>query len=125
MATIIVIDDSLSVRTQLREVLLAAGHEVIEGSDGMEGLDKILNTPNVDLVISDYKMPGCDGISMLEQAKEKLGTFKFPVFMLTTETSERLKGIGRNLGVIAWIIKPFVEDKILNAINKVMAMKKT
>lgn len=124
MATIIIVDDSLSVRNHLGEVLRKAGHTVIEGVDGNDGLAKIVGTPDIDLVISDYNMPGYDGVSMLARAKEKLGEWKFPIFMLTTETSEQLKVAGKQVGVMAWIIKPFVEEKLMQAIGKVLAMKK-
>lgn len=124
MAKILIIDDSLSVRNQLGGVLRKAGHEVVEAIDGEDGLEKLVNTPDLDLVFTDYFMPGHDGISMLIKAKEKLGGFKFPVFMLTTDTSEKLKATGKQIGVVAWIVKPFIEDKILMAITKVLAAKK-
>lgn len=79
----------------------------------------------IDLVISDYKMPGYDGLVMLEHASKALGgKFPFPVFMLTTETSEKLKDDGKKVGIIAWIIKPFDETKLLNAIQRALTAKK-
>jgi len=125
MAHILIIDDSLSVRNHLCEVLRRAGHRVTEGVDGNDGLLKITQQTDVDLVISDYKMPGHDGINMLERAWSTTGPFKFPVFMLTTETSEKLKNAGRQVGIIAWIIKPFVEEKLLNAITRALEAKKS
>jgi two-component system chemotaxis response regulator CheY len=125
MPHILIIDDSLSVRNHLNEVLRKAGHRVTEGVDGNDGLLKITQLKDVDLVISDYKMPGYDGINMLERAWSATGPFKFPVFMLTTETSEKLKNAGRQVGVIAWIIKPFVEEKLLNAITRALEAKKS
>ncbi len=125
MAHILIIDDSLSVRNHLGEVLRKAGHRVTEGVDGNDGLAKLTQQTDVDLVISDYKMPGHDGINMLERAWAVMGPFKFPVFMLTTETSEKLKNAGRQVGVIAWIIKPFVEEKLLNAIGRALEAKKS
>lgn len=124
MAKIIIIDDSLSVRNHLGEVLRKAGHTVVEAVDGNDGLAKITGTDGIDLVISDYNMPGYDGVSMLVRAKEKLGEWKFPIFMLTTETSDKLKAAGKQVGVIAWIIKPFVEEKLMQAITKVLAARK-
>lgn len=125
MANILIIDDSESVRAHLGEVLRKASHTVIEAIDGNDGLVKMLGIPDIDLVIADYNMPGRDGIKMLLEAKVKLGALKFPIFMLTTETSEKLKADGKQVGIMAWIIKPFVEDKLLHAITKVLQAPKT
>jgi two-component system chemotaxis response regulator CheY len=61
-----------------------------------------------------------DGITMIKKAKEKLGKFSFPVFILTTETNENLKVAGKSIGVMAWIVKPFVQDKVIAAARKVI-----
>lgn len=124
MAKIIIIDDSSSVRTQLGEVLRGAGHTVIEAVDGMEGYEKIVENQPCDLIISDYNMPGEDGISMLQRVGEDLPGVKLPIFMLTTETSESLKVEGKTVGVIAWIVKPFVAEKLLLAVKKITERNK-
>jgi len=125
MANILIIDDSISVRSHLGDVLRKAGHNVTEGADGRDGLKKLTTQAPLDLVITDYKMPGYDGLVMLEHARAALGgKFPFPIFMLTTETSEKLKDDGKKVGVVAWIIKPFVEEKLLQAITRALALKK-
>lgn len=119
MAKVLIIDDSQSVRSHLKEVLIGAGHQVIEAVDGNDGLVKLTSTSGLDVVISDYNMPGYDGVTMLGKAREKLGaSAKFPVIMLTTETSEQLKVAGKQVGVVAWIVKPFVPEKLLMAVSK-------
>ncbi len=124
MARILIIDDSTDVRMRLRGILTRAGHEVIEGVDGSNGLELLLSNQlsnqRLDLAISDFFMPGYDGLSMLKKAKERLGEFGFPVFMLTTETNTMMKESAKQLGVVAWIIKPVVEDRLLRAIDKVL-----
>lgn len=124
MATIVIVDDSPSVRTHVKQALEGAGHKVIEGENGTDGLEKIVATKTPDLVISDYNMPGLDGVAMLTKVKEALGVGKFPIFMLTTETSDKLKAAGKEVGVLAWINKPFAPEKLLAAVDKVLAMKK-
>lgn len=124
MALVLIIDDSEAVRSQLKTALTASGFQVEEAVDGNDGYAKITALhSNVSLVISDFNMPGMDGISMLQKAKESLGGFKFPVFVLTTETSDSLKTSGKALGVMAWITKPFVEEKLVEAVKKVTAQK--
>jgi two-component system chemotaxis response regulator CheY len=124
MAKIVIIDDSISVRAQVRDVLEKAGHEVIESENGDNGFEKLTELVAIDLVITDFNMPGLDGISMLEKVKQTKGSLEFPVFMLTTETGERLKAAGKKVGVMAWITKPFATEKLLAAVGKVLAMRK-
>ncbi len=119
MSTILVIDDSEAVRSQLKTAFEGAGFQVVEGVDGNDGFNKMTGTPGVKLVISDYNMPGMDGLTMLTKAKEKMGSFPFPVFMLTTETSDTLKTQGKTIGITAWINKPFVAQKLIDAAKKV------
>jgi len=123
VAKILVIDDSKSVRNQMTEALSAAGHTVIEGLDGSDGLEKIISHPDLDIVITDYNMPGFDGLTMLKNAKNTLGTVNYIVFVLTTETSEKLKLQGKEVGVSAWIIKPFSAERLKQAINKILLLK--
>lgn len=108
----------------MKQALEHAGYKVIEGENGNDGLEKILELQNPDLVISDYNMPGLDGVAMLAKVKEKLGSGRFPIFMLTTETNEKLKAAGREVGVLAWINKPFAADKLVSAIDKVLGSRK-
>lgn len=125
MANIMIIDDSQAVRGHLREVLMAAGHTVLEGIDGKDGLEKLVKSTNVDLVITDYNMPVFDGITMLVMARERVKELdKIPVFMLTTETSAQLKVVGKQVGILAWIVKPFSPNALIAAIATVLARSK-
>jgi two-component system chemotaxis response regulator CheY len=124
MATIVIVDHSASIRMNVKQALEGAGYKVIEGENGNDGLEKILKLQTPDLVISDYKMPGLDGVVMLAKVKEKLGPSKFPIFMLTTEANDKLKAAGLAVGVLAWINKPFAPDKLVSAIDKVLGPKK-
>ena len=123
MAKIIIVDDSETIRSQLKQVLEGAGHSVLEAVNGTDGYDKIVAMGNPDLVISDYNMPGTDGLSMLAKVKDKLGVGVFPIFMLTTETSGSLKAAGKEIGVCAWINKPFDSAKLLAGVTKILARK--
>ncbi len=123
MAKILIIDDSKSVRTDLRGALEASGHEVIEAEDGKSGLDAILANRELALVISDLHMPGFDGIEMLKKARAAMPVWNFKVFMLTTDTSEQLKAEGKAIGITAWAIKPFDRTRLMGAVDKILALK--
>lgn len=120
MNKILIVDDSDVLRIQLKEVLEGAGYEVVEGKDGLDGLEQATKNLDIKLVISDYNMPEMDGVSMCTKIKE-IDEFKeIPMFMLTTETSIELKNLGKKAGVKAWIVKPFVPEKVIKVVQKVV-----
>ena len=119
--TILVVDDSASIRQVVGIALKGAGYEVIEASDGNDALTK-LDGRKINLVISDVNMPGMDGISLLKAIKT-LPAYKFtPVMMLTTESQEQMKSQGKAAGAKAWMVKPFKPDQMLAAVSKLTMM---
>ncbi len=117
--TILIVDDSASVRQVVGITLRGAGYDVIEGSDGQVGLSK-LTGQRVHLIISDVNMPNMDGISFVKAVKQ-LPAYKFtPVVMLTTESQEDKKREGQAAGAKAWIVKPFQPAQLLAAVEKLV-----
>ena len=117
--TIMIIDDSVSLRQVVGIALSAAGYEVIEACDGRDALAK-LNGVKIHLMICDVNMPNLDGIGFL-QAKRELPNYKFtPVIMLTTEAGEDKKREGQAAGARAWVVKPFKPEQLLLAVAKLI-----
>ncbi|MFZ8932389.1 MAG: response regulator [Bacteriovoracaceae bacterium] len=121
MANILVIDDSSSFRTKLKNDLKELGHDVTEASDGREAIQIIEHDQiKFDLVFCDINMPGINGFETLEILQEKDLLAELTVFMLTTEGSKELKQRGKDLGVRAWITKPYNKDKVMGAVSKII-----
>jgi two-component system chemotaxis response regulator CheY len=117
--TIMIVDDSASLRQVVGIALKGAGYETIEACDGKDALSK-LNGAKIHLVISDVNMPNMDGITFLKELK-KLPNYKFtPVIMLTTESQEGKKAEGQAAGAKAWVIKPFQPQTMLAAVAKLI-----
>ena len=117
--TILVIDDSASMRQMVSMTLRSAGYEVVEALDGKDALGK-LDGRKFNLIVSDVNMPNMDGISLVQAAKQ-LPAYKFtPVIMLTTEGSDDKKQQGKAAGVRAWIVKPFQPPLLLDAVSKLV-----
>lgn len=115
--TILVVDDSASLRQVVGIALKSAGYTVIEGCDGKDALAK-LNGQKIHLVISDVNMPNMDGISFVK-AMKAMPAYRFtPVIMLTTESAEARKAEGQAAGAKAWVVKPFRPEVMLNAVQK-------
>ena len=73
MANILVVDDSETFREQLRKVLQNAGHVVVEGGDGLQGLDALKAHPNIDVILLDINMPNLDGLGMCRRMVDDIG----------------------------------------------------
>lgn len=117
--TILIVDDSVSLRQVVSIALRGAGYDVIEGCDGRDALTK-LNGQKIHLIISDVNMPNMDGITFVTEAK-KLPAYKFtPIIMLTTEAGEAKKQAGQAAGAKAWVVKPFQPAQMLAAVSKLI-----
>ena len=117
--TVMVVDDSASVRQVVGLALRGAGYMVVEGIDGVDALSK-LKGQKIHLIISDVNMPNMDGITFVTEVK-KLPMYKFtPIIMLTTESQEGKKLQGQAAGARAWVVKPFQPAQMLAAVSKLI-----
>ena len=117
--TILVVDDSSSLRQVVSIALKGAGYDIIEACDGKDALGKLAGQ-KVHLVISDVNMPNMDGITFVKEMK-KIAAYKFvPVIMLTTEGSDEKKKAGQEAGAKAWVVKPFQPQQMLAAVSKLL-----
>ena len=115
--TILVIDDSASLRQVVAMALQGAGYEVLEAGDGQAGL-VFLDGRKIGMVICDVNMPRMNGIEFVKAAKA-LPAYRFlPILMLTTEGQESKKEEGKAAGAKAWMLKPFAPATLLNAVSK-------
>jgi two-component system chemotaxis response regulator CheY len=117
--TIMIVDDSASLRQVVGIALRGAGYQVLEANDGKHALSQ-LSGQKIHLVISDVNMPNMDGITFVKALKQ-LPAYKFtPVIMLTTESLESKKKEGQAAGVRAWVTKPFQPPVLLSAVEKLV-----
>ena len=115
--TILIVDDSASMRQLISFALKDAGYEVIAAVDGKDALGK-LNGSRVDMVVTDLNMPNMNGIELIQALRKSPGTKFTPVVMLTTESQESKKQEGKTAGASGWIVKPFTPEVLLNVIKK-------
>ena len=117
--TIMIVDDSSSIRQVVGIALRGAGYDVIQACDGTDALSK-MNGDRIHLIISDVNMPNMDGITFLKELK-KQPKYKFtPVIMLTTEAGKDKIDEGRAAGAKAWVVKPFQPPQMLDAVSKLV-----
>jgi two-component system chemotaxis response regulator CheY len=115
--TILIVDDSASLRQVVRMALQGAGHDVIEAGDGKAAL-ALLDGRTVDMAICDINMPVMNGIDFVKAVKERAAYKFMPVLMLTTESSDKHKEAGKAAGAKAWMTKPFAPSQLVTAVQK-------
>ena len=119
MAHVLTVDDSVSLRKLVAATLSTAGHQVVEASNGAEGLE-LLKTRTFNLIISDLNMPVMDGLAFIKQVRV-FATYKFtPILVLTTEMDPVKKKAAKESGATGWLVKPFDPEQLLNTIRKVL-----
>ena len=118
--TILIVDDSSSLRMVVKMALVRAGYDVLEAGDGKLALDVLNATPKVHLIVSDVNMPNMDGITFVTHVKQHPRHKFTPVVMLTTEGQDAKKEQGRAAGAKAWIVKPFNPPQLLDAVSKLI-----
>ena len=119
--TVLVVDDSATVRQQVATALTQAGFQVVEASDGSQGLNRA-KQGGIDCVISDVNMPIMNGIEMVTLIKQDPILSSTPVVMLTTEGSKELIAKAKQAGASGWIVKPFKAEMLVAAVKKLTSV---
>jgi two-component system chemotaxis response regulator CheY len=121
MASVLVVDDSSTVRNELCDFLSSSGLSAVSAVDGRDGLAKLQADPDIKLVVSDVHMPDMDGLTMVEKIRGELLNTDVNIIMLTTENSPEMKARGKAAGVKGWIVKPFNGAAVISSIRKLVA----
>lgn len=111
--TILVVDDSGTVRQQVSMALKQAGFTTVQANDGREGLTAIETDPSIAMVICDVNMPNMNGLEMVEQVKSKPEHQALPILMLTTEAQPSLVKRAKEAGAVGWMVKPFDANQLV------------
>jgi chemosensory pili system protein ChpA (sensor histidine kinase/response regulator) len=118
--SILVVDDSISIRKYVSGVLERSGYEVMTANDGVDAWEKLQNTM-VSLVISDLEMPNMHGYELIAEIKKSERTRGLPVVFLTARAGEKHRRMGFELGAAAFLNKPFNEPELLKVVNELVA----
>ena len=115
--TILVVDDSVSMRQLVTFALKSAGYDVIAAVHGKDGLEK-LKAGKVDMIVTDLNMPEMDGIELIKNVRSNAASKFTPIVMLTTESQETRKQEGKLAGASGWLVKPFKPEELVNVVKK-------
>ncbi|GEL12198.1 Response regulator receiver domain-containing protein [Flavobacterium glycines] len=115
MKKILIIDDEVSLRETVAELLMVIGFDVFEAENGNEGLKKVQEI-DPDLIICDIMMPVLDGYGFME-THIKSEFSKIPVLLLSAKVEKEDKEKGLDLGAKAYISKPFVFSELKSIVD--------
>ena len=116
MTTILVIEDELPIRELIAEMLMLEDFEVLQAGNGREGIE-IAQSQCPNLIICDVMMPVLDGYGVLTALQQDTITASIPFVFLTARGTKQDIRYGMNLGADDYLIKPFTQDELLDAIS--------
>ena len=118
---VLIVDDSMMVRQQVRRALVENGYAVDEAHDGLDALLKLAAAPDTALVVLDINMPNMNGLELLTHLRACVAHAGVAVVMLTTEGQAELMKQAKSLGAKGWIIKPFKPELLVAAVHRLTA----
>ena len=109
---LLLVEDSIIIRTQMQRLLKDAGYDVTIAVDGLEGWQKV-TSGNFDVVVSDVEMPNMSGLELTTQIRQNPEYQNLPVILVTTLASVEAKQRGKEAGANAYLTKGDFDQKIL------------
>jgi len=117
------VDDSKATRQFIRQAIDVLGYEMVEASNGQEGLDLLRNSDDkVDLILLDWNMPIMDGMQMLIELKDDPSLKDIPVTMVTTEIERHKVVEAIAKGAKNYVMKPFTQEDLVGKIMESLGM---
>lgn len=118
--SVLIVDDSITVRELLSMTFVKAGYRVEQARDGQEALDKLKSGFICDLVFCDVEMPRMDGFEFLAQLQKDTRLSNLPVAMLTSRSAEKHRQTAYQLGAKGYFTKPYLEDDLLRGADQLL-----
>jgi two-component system chemotaxis response regulator CheY len=118
MKSVLIVDDSKSIRNEVADILTRAGYTVLEAAHGGEALQRLEQHADVSLVVLDVNMPGMNGLDVLERIQLEHGARNVPVLMLTTEAERTLVERAKKAGAKGWLLKPIKSDLFVSTVAR-------
>ena len=119
-ATVLLVDDSVSVRKFVGQMLEKAGFRVFTAVDGQDALQQLLEQA-VDVVVTDLEMPRVNGYTLIEDLRRRSATRDVPVVVMTTRAGDKHANLARRLGVRHYVTKPVDEQAFIHLVESVVA----
>lgn len=120
LPNILIVDDALTVRNSLLQLLLDSGFRAQAARDGIEAIDT-LSSFNADVVLTDLEMPNMNGIELTTHIRSRDDLKGMPVIMITSRSQEKHRRLAEQAGVNRYITKPYNDGDLLQTIRQALA----
>lgn len=121
--SILIVDDSATLRASVQYALSSAGYNVIEAEDGKDGLRTLQDLQSagveISMILTDINMPEMDGITFIRETRKTANKFT-PIIVLTTEGQDSKKMEGKKAGATGWLVKPFGAAQLVKIVKKIL-----
>ena len=121
--TVMLVDDSVSIRKFVGQMLEKAGFRVVTALDGQDALDQLVEL-SVDVVVTDLEMPRLNGYALIEDLRRRPATREVPVIVMTTRAGAKHADLARRLGVRHYITKPVDEQSFVRIVESVASAER-
>nr|WP_072620166.1 response regulator [Spirulina major] len=118
--TVLIVDDSITVRELLSMTFGKAGYRVEQARDGQDAWDKLRSGLPCDIIFCDIEMPRIDGLDLLERLSQDEELRQIPIAMLTSRGAERHRKVAAERGASGYFTKPYLEDVLLDAAERMI-----
>jgi chemosensory pili system protein ChpA (sensor histidine kinase/response regulator) len=120
---ILIVDDSLSVRNTLSNLMNDAGYTVVTARDGLDALNQI-KQKHPDLILTDMEMPRINGLELATQIKGQSETQNIPIIMITSRTTHKHRELAKKAGVDQYLTKPYSENELMDSMISLLGQSK-
>ncbi|NJO79966.1 MAG: response regulator [Cyanobacteria bacterium RM1_2_2] len=118
--TVLIVDDSITVRELLSMTFSKVGYRVEQARDGQEAWEKLRAGLPCDLVFCDIEMPRMDGLELLSRIQKDSNLSHLPIAMLTSRGADRHRQMAVQLGAKGYFTKPYLEEVLLDAAQRML-----
>ncbi len=119
MKPVLLVDDSITMLASVSSMMTKAGLKVEKAKSAEEALAKLANSPPLRVMITDYHMPGMNGVELCREVR-KMAAYRFlPILLLTTESDQTKRDAARAAGATGWLVKPVQAAKLMEILNQV------
>ena len=122
--TVLVVDDSLTMRKVLGRLLEREGFEVLVAKDGMDAM-QVLQQSTPDIILTDIEMPRMDGFGLARNIRDDARTVSTPLIMISSRTADKHQNLAKEIGVDAFFGKPVHDEELMLKVNELLAKNQT
>lgn len=119
-STLLIVDDSITLRQTLALTLQKAGYRVLQARDGREAIEQLQKNPTIRLVVCDVEMPNMNGFEFLSYRRQDPLLSQIPTVMLTSRSSDKHRQLAMHLGANSYFTKPYIEQEFLAAVKAII-----